>query len=47
MNYKEIDAPDTTVTRNTNEIDSKTGNLYKAIVIASKRANQVSVSHSC
>lgn len=43
MNYKEIDAPDTTVTRNTNEIDSKTGNLYKAIVIASKRANQVGV----
>lgn len=43
MNYKEIDSPDTTITRNTNDIDDKTGNLYEAIVVASKRANQIGV----
>ena len=43
MNYKEIDAPDTTVTRNVAEIDGKTGNIYEAIAIVSKRANQISV----
>lgn len=43
MNYKEIDAPDTTITRNTNDIDDKTGNLYEAIVVASKRSNQIGV----
>lgn len=43
MNYKEIDAPDSTITRNTNDIDDKVGNLYEAIVIASKRSNQIGV----
>jgi DNA-directed RNA polymerase subunit K/omega len=43
MNYKEIDAPDSTITRNTNDIDDKVGNLYEAIVITSKRSNQIGV----
>lgn len=43
MNYKEIDAPETTITRDMVDIDSKTGNIYEAIVIASKRANQIGV----
>lgn len=43
MNYKEIEAPDTTITRNTVDIDSKTGNIYEAIAIVSKRANQIGV----
>ncbi|SRR5690554_2776797 len=43
MNYKELEAPVTTITRNVNEIDAKTGNIYEAIVIVSKRANQIGV----
>jgi|SRR5690554_2698395 len=42
--YKEIDAPDSTITRNIDEIDAKTGNIFEAIVIVSKRANQISVA---
>lgn len=44
MNYKEIEAPDSTITRNINEIDAKTGNIFEAIVIVSKRSNQISVA---
>ncbi|MEQ8909584.1 MAG: DNA-directed RNA polymerase subunit omega [Vicingaceae bacterium] len=43
MNYKEVEAPDTTITRNVAEIDGKTGNIYEAIGIVSKRANQIGV----
>lgn len=43
MNYKEIDAPDSTITRNISEIDSITGNVFESIVIVSKRSNQISV----
>jgi hypothetical protein len=43
MNYKEIDAPDSTITRNLVEIDGKTGNIYEAIAIVSQRSNQISV----
>jgi DNA-directed RNA polymerase subunit K/omega len=41
MNYKEIDAPDSTITRDIVDIDSKTGNVYEAITIVAKRANQI------
>jgi DNA-directed RNA polymerase subunit K/omega len=34
--------PNTTVTRNVNDLDQKTGNLYESLVIISKRANQIS-----
>lgn len=43
MNYKEIDAPETTITRNLNEMGKNTSNIYEAIVIISKRANQIGV----
>lgn len=43
MNYKEIDAPETTITRDLNELEKVTNNIYEAIVVASKRANQVGV----
>ncbi len=43
MNYKEIEAPGSTVTRNLVDIDSKTGNIYEAIAIVSQRSNQISV----
>ena len=44
MNYKDIDAADTTVTTNIVDLDSKTGNVYEAISVISKRSNQIAVS---
>jgi DNA-directed RNA polymerase subunit K/omega len=41
MDYKKTKAPTTTITRNLNEIDSVTGNIYEAVAIVSKRANQI------
>ncbi|MEA2105903.1 MAG: DNA-directed RNA polymerase subunit omega [Bacteroidota bacterium] len=42
MDYKKTKASATTVTRNLNDIDKATGNIYETVVIASKRANQIS-----
>lgn len=36
-----MDAADSTITRDIVDIDSKTGNVYEAITIISKRANQI------
>lgn len=44
MNYKEIDAANSTITRDIVDIDSVTGNIYEAIAIISKRSNQISLS---
>lgn len=41
MDYKKTKAPVTTVTRNLNEIDAVTGNIYESVAIVSKRANQI------
>lgn len=41
MDYKKTKAPVTTVTRNLNEIDTVTGNIYETVAIVSKRANQI------
>lgn len=43
MDYKKSNAPLTTITRNLNDMDSATGNLYQTIAIVAKRANQISV----
>jgi len=43
MDYKKTKAPLTTVTRDLNELDEATGNIYQTVVVASKRANQISV----
>ena len=43
-NYKEIKAANTTITRNVNDIGEVSGNIYEAITIVSKRANQISLS---
>jgi len=43
MDYKKSKAPITTVTRNTMDMEDKVGNIYKAVVIVSKRSNQISV----
>lgn len=44
MNYKEIDAAGSTITRDIVDIDSKTGNIYEAIAIISKRSNQIALN---
>lgn len=41
MNFKEIEAPTTTETYNRAKIEDKTGNVYEAIVIMGKRAEQI------
>lgn len=41
MEYKNIDAEITTKTYNRDEIKAPTGNLYEAIVIMGKRAEQI------
>lgn len=38
---KNLDAPISTVTYNRNEIDAPTGNIYEAISVVAKRANQI------
>lgn len=43
-NYKEIKAADTTVTRNMDEVRAVSGNVYEAISVVSKRANQIGLS---
>ena len=43
MDYKKTKAPLTTVTRDLNELDVETDNIYETVVIAAKRANQISV----
>jgi len=42
-NYKNSNAAKTTITRNTNELYNKVdGNLFEAVVLLSKRSNQIS-----
>ena len=43
MNFKNTNAETSTVTRNMNEIENVTGNVYESCVIVAKRANQISV----
>ena len=42
MNVNKPAVPNTTVTRNINDLDQKTENLYESLVIIAKRANQIS-----
>ncbi len=39
--YKKREAPKTTVTRNQNELDTPTDNIYEALSILAKRADQI------
>jgi DNA-directed RNA polymerase subunit K/omega len=41
MDYKDTKAPLSTVTYNKNEIEAPTENIYEAISIIAKRANQI------
>ena len=41
MDYKDTKAPLSTITYNKNELEAPTENIYKAISIIAKRANQI------
>lgn len=41
MDYKKVKTENTTITRNLNQFDGQTGNIYEATVILAKRANQI------
>ena len=41
MAYRDSTAEKTTITRNMNELDNATGNAYEAVVVLSKRADQI------
>ena len=43
MDYKKVNAPTNTVTRDMADFRDKTGNVYESIAIMGKRANQISV----
>ena len=43
MDYKNTKAPNTTVTYDKNKIEAPTGNIYEAITIIAKRADQISI----
>ncbi|HMC96365.1 MAG TPA: DNA-directed RNA polymerase subunit omega [Flavobacteriales bacterium] len=43
MNSKYMTAAKTTVTRDVSKLDKETGNVYEAVAILGKRANQISV----
>lgn len=43
MSFKNSTAERSTITRNTVDIESKTGNIYESIVALAKRSNQISV----
>jgi DNA-directed RNA polymerase subunit K/omega len=44
MDYKRIKTESLAVTRNVKDFSAKVGNLYEAVSIISKRANQISLS---
>ena len=41
MNFKNLKAERTTITRDIVNLEEKTGNIYQSIVAISKRANQI------
>ena len=43
MNNKHMNAAKTTITRDVSQLDKETGNVYEAVAILGKRANQISV----
>lgn len=43
MDYKKINAPLSTITRDMNAMCADTGNVYEAVCIIARRANQISV----
>ena len=43
MDFKTVKADSTTVTRDIRQFDKRTGNIYEAVVIMSRRANQIAI----
>ena len=43
MNYKQTTAEKDTITRNTSELEIISGNIYEALNVISKRADQITV----
>ncbi len=43
MDYKKVNAPLSTVTRDMSSLSSEVGNVYETVEIIAKRANQISV----
>jgi DNA-directed RNA polymerase subunit K/omega len=43
MNFKNTNAEGSTVTRNMDEIEKVTGNVYESCVVITKRSNQIAV----
>lgn len=43
MDYKKINAPLSTVTRDVNEFSTPTGNIYESVMVIAHRANQISM----
>jgi len=43
MDYKKLNTPNNTITRDINLLSADTGNVYETVKIISKRANQISV----
>ena len=43
LDYKKLKIDNSAITRNVNNFDAETGNIYKTVGILSKRANQISV----
>ena len=43
MDYKKTKAPLTTITRDLKDMELGTNNIYEMVMVASKRANQISV----
>ena len=43
MDYKKTAASYTTITRDIDKFDAETQNIYESVIIATRRANQISV----
>lgn len=43
MDYKKVNAPTSTISRDMNQLSEGVGNVYETVKIISKRANQISV----
>jgi DNA-directed RNA polymerase subunit K/omega len=43
MDYKKSKAQITTITRDLDKLEDKAGNIYEAVMICAKRANQISI----
>lgn len=42
IDYKKTNAPQSTITRDLEKLEKKTGNIYETVTIIAKRSNQIS-----